>query len=120
DGTRAYVTNNGDKTVSVIAIEWAPTLTVTLPAGAVGQPYEYTFTVAGQPIPTTVTAGTLPDGLTLDADGVLSGTPTATGQFAFTVTATNGIGDDAVLPVVLDINEAPSTGSLGSLESWGS
>ncbi len=35
-----------------------------------------------------VTSGSLPDGLTLSESGSLSGTPTASGEFTFTVTAT--------------------------------
>ncbi len=37
-----------------------------------------------------VTAGTLPAGLVLNADGTVTGTPTAPGTYPFTVTATNG------------------------------
>ena len=37
-----------------------------------------------------VTAGTLPAGLTLNADGTITGTPTLPGIYTFTVTATNG------------------------------
>jgi hypothetical protein len=37
----------------------------------------------------TVTAGALPAGLTLSSDGVLKGTPTASGRFTFTVQATD-------------------------------
>ncbi|RVW06157.1 YncE family protein [Rhodococcus spongiicola] len=107
DGTHTYVTNLNDSTVSVIAIG-TPELTGTPPAGTVSQPYQYTFTLVGRPAPTTtVTAGALPDGLTLSSDGILSGTPTAAGLFEFTLTAGNGIGDDAVLPVAFDVQEAP-------------
>ncbi|WFR74250.1 helix-turn-helix domain-containing protein [Prescottella defluvii] len=70
DAARAYVTNGGDGTVSVIAIDQAPALSGTAPLGFVGRPYSHAFTVTGRPAPTvTVTAGTLPDGLTLSADG---------------------------------------------------
>ncbi|MBI3132434.1 MAG: putative Ig domain-containing protein [Acidobacteria bacterium] len=43
-------------------------------------------------VPTTfaLTSGSLPAGLTLNADGTISGTPTAPGVYTFTVTATNG------------------------------
>ncbi|RVW06371.1 YncE family protein [Rhodococcus spongiicola] len=121
DGTHAYVTNQHDSSVSVLEIDTAPTLTGTPPAGAVGQPYEYAFTLTGQPAPTTtVTAGALPGGLTLSADGVLSGTPTTAGHFAFFIAATNDVGGDASIPVVLDIADTTSTGPFGSLGSLGS
>ncbi|WP_430334816.1 putative Ig domain-containing protein [Rhodococcus sp. ACT016] len=100
----------------------APTPSGTAPVGFVRNPYSHTFTVTGNPAPTvTVTAGALPDGLTLSADGVLSGTPTTGGRFEFTLTASNGVGADAVLPVAVAI-ESISTGpmpigSLGSL-TW--
>ncbi|MBW4818763.1 YncE family protein [Rhodococcus qingshengii] len=65
DGGRAYVANIFGSSVSVIAIEVAPTLTGTPASGVLGQPYSHTFTTSGQPDPTiTVTAGTLPAGLT--------------------------------------------------------
>ncbi len=51
-----------------------------------------TVTNATPGVPTTfaLTAGTLPTGLTLNADGTITGTPTSAGDFPFTVTATNG------------------------------
>ncbi|WQB72144.1 putative Ig domain-containing protein (plasmid) [Prescottella equi] len=97
----------------------APALTGTPPAATVGQPYSHTFTVTGYPAPTVaLTAGTLPDGLTLTPSGVLSGTPTTGGRFEFTLTASNGVGAAAVLPVTVDI-ESISTGPMpiGSLGS---
>jgi hypothetical protein len=52
--------------------------------------YAQTITASGGIAPYTfaVSSGTLPDGLTLGSDGTLSGIPTATGTFNFTVTAT--------------------------------
>ena len=54
-------------------------------------PYGYYFNASGgsPPFNWAVTSGALPDGLTLASDGTLSGTPTAAGSFAFTVTATD-------------------------------
>jgi outer membrane protein assembly factor BamB len=73
------------------------------PAGAtVGTSYSYTFTASGSPAPTfSVASGALPAGLSLNpATGVLSGTPTTTGSFSFTVQAANGVSPAAVSPTL--------------------
>jgi hypothetical protein len=59
------------------------------PAG-LGSPYSAKLEVTGPPSNTTweVTAGSLPAGLTLSRDGVISGTPTTAGASTFTVEAT--------------------------------
>jgi hypothetical protein len=72
----------------------APTLAVTpatLPAADVGEAYSQALSTTGGTAPYgyAVTAGALPAGLTLAGDGTLSGTPTAGGTFAFTVTSTD-------------------------------
>jgi hypothetical protein len=69
--------------------------TGSLAPAAVGSPYSATLSSAGIPSNTTwaVTKGTLPAGLTLSKDGVISGTPTAVGSSTFTVQAT-GVAKD--------------------------
>ena len=79
-GSRGYV-------LTVVA----PTLTLgpaTLPDAMAGAAYERTLTTSGGTAPHTftVTAGSLPPGLTLTPDGRLSGTPSSPGSFTFTVT----------------------------------
>ncbi len=72
----------------------APAFTsAALPAtGNVGFAYNYTMTASGSPTPTfAVTTGTLPNGLSLSTSGVILGTPTQTGLFTGTVTASNGV-----------------------------
>lgn len=61
-----------------------------LPIGIVGAPYSQTLTisVSAFAVNFAVTAGALPPGLNLSASGALSGAPTQTGSFPFTVTAT--------------------------------
>jgi Putative Ig domain len=80
------------------------------PAFAVGQSGSYTPVLTGTPAPTvSVSPGALPTGLQLNpATGVISGTPAqGTDQtYQITLTAHNGIGQDAVLPVQIVINPA--------------
>ncbi len=75
-----------------VLIVSCPTITVdpsSLPGGSVGA--SYSQTVAGSPAGTysyAVSSGALPAGLTLNAStGAITGTPTTTGSFNFTITA---------------------------------
>ncbi len=83
-GSRAYSLVVGAPTIAI-----APT---TLPAATVAAAYNQTITASGgtSPYSYAITAGTLPAGLTLSSGGVLSGTPTASGTFNVTITATDG------------------------------
>ncbi len=56
-----------------------------------GQAYSFPFTAANgsSPYSWTVVSGALPPGLFLSSTGILSGTPTEEGSFAFTVRATD-------------------------------
>ena len=70
----------------------APTITTSsLPAATVGTAYSATLTATGD-VPITWTFSGLPAGLTASAQGVISGTPTASGTFSVTATATNSGG----------------------------
>jgi hypothetical protein len=74
-----------------------PSITVSpyaLPAGLRGTPYSATITQTGGTgaAAFAVSSGSVPAGLTLSSSGALSGTPTAAGAFAFTVTATDANG----------------------------
>lgn len=68
------------------------TITTTLPGGTVNSPYNATLAASGgaTPITWSITVGSLPAGLTLNAStGMISGTPTASGTSSFTVQATD-------------------------------
>ena len=74
-------------TVSPPTISVAPSV---LPAISTGTAYSQTISASGGVAPYSFSViGSLPSGLTLAANGVLSGTPTATGAYSFTVTATD-------------------------------
>src|SRR5262249_40591442 len=69
-----------------------PSITVSpssLPNGFVGTTYSQTATATGgtAPYTFTISTGTQPTGLTLASDGNLTGTPTTTGTYNFTVKA---------------------------------
>lgn len=72
-----------------------PTITIspaTIPAANAGTPYgPVTLTASGGTAPYTfsITAGALPAGVTLSPSGVISGTPTQSGSFTVTITATD-------------------------------
>ena len=77
-----------------IVVKPAPLMitTTSLPAATGGAAYSATLAATGGVTPYTwsVTAGTLPPGLTLNAStGVIAGTPDVAGTYAFTVTVTD-------------------------------
>jgi uncharacterized protein YhjY with autotransporter beta-barrel domain len=80
-GTRSYTFTVNAPTVAV-----AP---AALPNGTVGQTYSNTITASGGTAPYnfSVSAGTLPAGLSLSSAGVLSGQLTTAGSYNFTVNA---------------------------------
>ena len=103
------------------------TITVTNPStstATVGTPFSQQFTQSGAiGTVTFTTASTLPAGLTLAADGTLSGTPTQSGTFPIVVTVTdaNGCtGTSATYTLIVSCqtitvtNPSTNTGTVGS------
>src|SRR5580698_264638 len=102
-----------------------PQLTANLSAGFVGTPYNGTLTVTGgkAPYSFSIPSGSLPAGLVLaQGTGTISGTPTKTGVFAFTVQVTdaNSLSESTAFQItvatpgsiVVTVN--PSTASVAS------
>ncbi|HUI84463.1 MAG TPA: Ig domain-containing protein [Candidatus Binatia bacterium] len=83
--------------------------TTSLPNGQVGQNYPQTqLTAAGGLAPYTwaVTTGNLPPGLSLSTDGVISGMPTMSGAFQFTVQVTDSEMNTATAPLSITVQPA--------------
>ena len=81
-----------------------------LPAAVVGQPYTHAFTSMRGTPPVSYTlaaASAAPPGLTLTSAGVLSGTPTASGVFGFTVVATDAAALSDEQPFTLQAYSQP-------------
>lgn len=92
---------------------------VALPAGTVGTPYSQGFSAAGGNTAYTfsLTAGSLPGGLSLSPGGILSGTPTANGNFNFTVTATDVLNCSGSRSYTLTIGSSCPTLTIGPATS---
>lgn len=94
-----------------------PTISGTAGNHDAGENIAYTYAVTGDELPSvTVSPGSLPPGLTLSAGGMLTGAPTAAGTYAFTLTATNGLGsvtlDDTITVTALTIVTDPANQSV--------
>ncbi|HEV2637129.1 MAG TPA: putative Ig domain-containing protein [Actinocrinis sp.] len=104
--------NNGIATASITLVVAAP-LTLSFPAppsAQVGAAYSDTLTATGGTAPYTwsVSAGTLPAGITLNSStGVLAGTPTAPGTSSFTVRVTDSNSQSATEPTSLTVVAGP-------------
>ncbi|MEV5968235.1 putative Ig domain-containing protein [Kribbella sp. NPDC051952] len=106
-----------------LVIAAAPAITFAPTAGEVSVAYLHQPTLTGGTGPFTwsITSGSLPAGLTLNASsGLVSGTPTAAGSFAVTLTVTDSFGQTAartatVLIVALPAfaNTPTPTGQVG-------
>ena len=92
-----------------LIVDQAPVITsaATDTVGLGGPITPFTVTATGYPAPTFGSSGDL-DGLSLDPiAGVLSGTPTVSGTFPITLTATNGVSPDAGQSFTLTVTAAP-------------
>ncbi len=91
-----------------------PAVTITtatqLPPWTINRPYTQTIAAAqGNSSYTFADNGaTLPNWLTINSAGVLSGTPPAAGPVSFTLKVTDGLGGAATRSFALTINPAPS------------
>ncbi|MFZ1302078.1 MAG: LamG-like jellyroll fold domain-containing protein [Candidatus Microsaccharimonas sp.] len=96
-GTISWTTARSTRILgAILPLTAAPDITTTtLNAMTTNSAFSQTLAATANPAPTwSVTAGSLPSGLSLSSGGVLSGTPTTTGSYNFTVTATNSGGSD--------------------------
>ncbi|TCO82588.1 putative Ig domain-containing protein, partial [Chthoniobacter flavus] len=73
-----------------------------------GSPYSFTFQATGFPVPTfSVSSGAIPPGMTLTANGYLSGVPSAGGLYTGTISASNGVGSAATQSFSITVQQKP-------------
>lgn len=84
---------SAQQTVTVVSPPLAVS-TTSLPAATVGATYSQSLSGTGgvPPYTWTISGGALPTGLTMSSSGVISGTPTTAGTFAFSVRLTDASG----------------------------
>jgi hypothetical protein len=108
DGAVPVNTATKALSIAITSISVTPSF---LPDGDVNTLYtDQAFAASGGTGPYTwqVTAGALPGGLTLSSGGVVSGIPTAIGNYNFTVTVTDGLSVTGSQAVTLRINALPT------------
>jgi mono/diheme cytochrome c family protein len=101
---------NNPTTTTALAIS-----TASLPGATVGTGYSQTLAATGGRTPYTWsrTSGTLPSGLSLSSIGVISGTPSATGTFSFTVRVTDSSSTPVSVSKTLSITVAAAATTGG-------
>jgi Bacterial Ig-like domain/Putative Ig domain/Bacterial Ig domain len=109
-------------TVGCPAMTVTPSTLATAIAGTAYAPVQFTQSGGVGTITWSVSAGSLPDGLTLSASGQLAGTPNVTGTFTFTVHAAdvNGCGGEVTVtltvqcPTITVISPLVADGLVGA------
>ena len=102
------------KQLTISVLEF--TTTLPLPNGEFGAPYAQTLSVTGgtTPYSWSRTGGSLPQGLAIATSGVISGTPSASGIFNFTVRVSDGLSAtatqnlDITVPISVTTNTLPN------------
>jgi uncharacterized repeat protein (TIGR01451 family) len=115
-GTSAFtvkVTDANNQTATEATSLTVAALSTTFaapPAGEIHTAYSDTLTAAGGTAPYTwsVNSGSLPPGITLTSAGVLAGTPTSAGSYAFSVKVTDQNNGAATTSVTLVIAAGPA------------
>lgn len=81
-----------------------------IPAGQSGAPYNLQLSARNgvAPYKWEITEGPLPPGLTLGANGLISGTPTAAGTYSVTVRVTDATKNQTLKQLIIEIGEGSS------------
>jgi len=105
--TNASASSTRACTITVSAAVLSVTTAATLPDAVLGSKYSQALAATGgrAPYAWSLAGGSLPPGLTLNADGSFSGAPTTAGPFAFTARVTDQ--DKAVVSQVFSLTVLP-------------
>lgn len=104
-----WFSNGSDSIGEVVFPQTAPTISGT-PTSPITQegPYYFQLAMTGVPSPTaTLQSGSLPPGLSLSPDGLISGDPTTIGTYTATVVADNGVSPSGSDTFTIQANPTP-------------
>jgi PKD repeat protein len=95
----------GNATLTITVVNPLSVTTTLLPSGAVGTSYSQILTAVGgvPPYSWSVSAGSLPLGMTLSTAGLISGTPTTSVTATFTVNVTDSVNSTATKALSLSV-----------------
>jgi hypothetical protein len=101
----------GTQNLSISITSALAITTTSLPGAVVGSAYSQPLAASGgiKPYTWTLSDGSLPPGLGISADGTISGTPTGSGDFSFTVKVTDSEGTpvSATQALSIQVGQAP-------------
>jgi uncharacterized protein (TIGR03437 family) len=109
--------NMGFRQFTMTVTPIALTTATTLPYGNVGFPYSQALTATGGTGTLTWTLAPfnyLSPGLSLSSSGIISGTPTQTGQFQFTINVADAAGNPGSWALTISVFPAPVTSYVSS------
>jgi hypothetical protein len=125
DGTAVFLVQVTDAASVTATMPYALTVnpsgtltisTTSLPSAHVGVHYSRTLNATGGTLPRTwsITAGSLPSGLTLNTTtGAITGTPTSTGTSSFTARVTDAATATASMPLSITVGSGSTGGGTG-------
>jgi len=97
--------NGGTSSSITETVVAKPTITTTsLPSGMKNNSYSQTLSVSGGLAPYNWSISGAPSWLSLSSSGVLSGKPTASGTYSFTVKVTDSLGNTATQSLTIKVN----------------
>jgi len=113
--TNTYSIQNTSVRPGIFGSQPVTILTTSLPNGIIDQPYNETISFSGGVAPYTwsIDSGSLPPGLGLN-DNVISGTPTSTGTYNFTVKVVDNNNDSDTQPLTIQVLSDPQQPYSGS------
>ncbi len=108
----------GNQSSAAISVLYTVASIITsLPDAQLGQPYSFKLAVLGGTAPFTWSGASMPNGLTLSQNGIITGTPVAAGTFTLNVTVLDSLQVVTTAAITLRVDSGLVLESAASLQS---